>query len=213
MLGIMLNENIITQTEVTQFNSTGINSISGFFDWIQGLPEEQKQSALIVFEVFINNPYSGMPLSGPTNPAGCQLTVYKPNNYQFAKQGAVSSSTRLLKLNVDTISTNAASIQNYNNTGQFLVTANQLYSGDANNTKNLMKNKAPTCNTPWPLNFSQSGQFENKKFCRFQRGLPEYQNPISQPSPYRYYPGTVFRSNRYSQSPNTYNTTTGSAPY
>jgi hypothetical protein len=213
MLGIMLNENIITQTELTQFNSTGINSISGFFDWIQELPEEQKQSALIVFEVFINNPYSGMPLSGPTNPAGCQLTVYKPNNYQFAKQGAVSSSTRLLKLNVDTISTNAASIQNYNNTGQFLVTANQLYSGDDNNSKNLMKNKAPTCNTPWPLNFSQSGQFENKKFCRFQRGLPEYQNPISQPSPYRYYPGTVFRSNHYSQSPNTYNTTSGSSPY
>jgi hypothetical protein len=213
LLGIMLNENIITQTEVDQFNSTGINSIQGFFDWIQGLPTGQKEPALVVFEVFINNPYWGMPPSGPTNPAGCQLTVYKPNNYQFAKQGAVSSSTRLLKLNVDTISTNAASIQNYNNTGQFLVNANQLYAGDANNTKNLMKNKAPSCNTPWPLNFPQSGQFENKKFCHFQKQLPEYQNPKSQPSPYRYFPGTVFRTNRYSQSPNTYNTTTGSAAY
>jgi hypothetical protein len=213
MLGIMLNENIITQTEVDQFNSTGINSIPGFFDWIQGLPEGQKQPALVVFEVFINNPYSGMPPSGPTNPTGCQLTVYKPNNYQYAKQGAVSSSTRLLKLNVDTISTNAASIQNYNNTGQFLVTANQLYAGDANNTKNLMKNKAPICNTPWPLNFSQSGQHHNKKFCHYQDQLPEYQLPKSQPSPYRYYPGTVFRTNRYSQSPNTYNTTSGSAAY
>lgn len=213
MLGIMLNENIITQSEINAFNETGINSIQGFFNWIQGLPEGQKQSALVVFEVFINNPYWGMPPSGPTNPAGCQLTVYKPNNYQFAKQGAVSSSTRLLKLNVDTISTNAASIKNYNNTGQFLVTANQLYTGDDNNTKNLMKNKAPTCNTPWPLNFSQSGQFENKKFCHFQKGLPEYQTPLSQPSPYRYFPGTVFSTNRYSQSPNTYNTTTGTAAY
>lgn len=213
LLGIMLNENIITQTEVDQFNSTGINSIQGFFDWIQGLPTGQKEPALVVFEVFINNPYWGMPPSGPTNPAGCQLTVYKPNNYQFAKQGAVSSSTRLLKLNVDTISTNAASIQNYNNTGQFLVNANQLYAGDANNTKNLMKNKAPSCNTPWPLNFPQSGQFENKKFCHFQKQLPEYQNPKCQPSSYRYFPGTVFRTNRYSQSPNTYNTTTGSAAY
>ena len=213
MLGIMLNENIITQTEIDQFNTTGINSIQGFFDWIQGLPASQKQSALVVFEVFINNPYSGIPPSGPTNPAGCQLTVYKPNNYQFAKQGAVSSSTRLLKLNVDTISTNAASIQNYNNTGQFLVTANQLYAGDANNSKNLMKNKVPSCNTPWPLNFSQSGQHQNKKFCHYQGQLPEYQNPKSQPSPYRYFPGTVFSTNRYSQSPNTYNTTTGSAAY
>jgi hypothetical protein len=213
MLGIMLNENIITQSEVDQFRSTGINSIQGFFDWIQGLPTGQKESATVVFEVFINNPYWGMPPSGPTNPAGCQLTVYKPNNYQFAKQGAVTSSTRLLKLNVDTISTNAASIQNYNNTGQFLVTANELYAGDANNTKNLMKNKAPSCNTPWPVNFSQSGKYENKKFCHFQQQLPEYQNPKSQPSPYRYFPGTVFSTNRYSQSPNTYNTTTGSNAY
>lgn len=214
MLGIMKNENIITQTQIDEFNETGINSIPGFFDWIQGLPEGQKQSAMVVFEVFINNPYWGMPPSGPTNPAGCQLTVYKPNNYQFAKQGAVSSSTRLLKLNVDTISTNAASIQNYNNTGQFLVTANQLYAGDANNTRNLMKNKTTNqCNPQWPLNFSQSGQFQNKKFCKFQRQMPEYQNPVSQPSPYRYFPGTVFRTNRYSQSPSTYNTTTGSAAY
>jgi hypothetical protein len=213
MLGIMLNEGIITQTEIDQFNSTGINSLPGFFDWIQGLPEGQKQSATVVFEVFINNPYSGMPLSGPTNPAGCQLTVYKPNNYQFAKQGAVSSSTRLLKLNVDTISTNAASIQNYNNTGEQLVTANELYAGDNNNVKNLLKNKAPTCNTPWPLNFSQSGRHQNKKFCHYQQQLPEYQNPKSQPSPYRYFRSTVFNTNRYSQSPNTYNTTTGSAAY
>jgi len=213
MLAIMLNENIITQAEFEAFEKTGINSIQGFFDWIQGLPEGQRQSATVVFEVFINNPYWGMPPSGPTNPAGCQLTVYKPNNYQFAKQGAVSSSTRLLKLNVDTISTNAASIQNYNNTGPLLVTANQLYAGDANNVVNLNKNKAPTCNTPWPLNFRQSGQFQNKKYCRFQRQLPQYQNPLSQPSPYRYYPGTIISTNHFSQSPNTYNTTSGSAPY
>jgi hypothetical protein len=213
MLGIMLNENIITQEQVTEFNSTSINSITGFFDWIQTLPETQRQSANVVFKVFIDNPYTGMPLSGPTNPAGCQLTVYKPNNYQFAKQGAVSSSTRILKLNVNTISTNAASIQNYNNTGQQLVTANQLYAGDANNYRNLLKNKAPTCNTPWPLNFSQSGQFQNKKFCNYAKQMPEYNYQKSQQSPYRFYPGTVFSSNHYSQSPNTYNTTGGSAPY
>jgi len=214
MLGIMVNENIITQSQVTEFNKTEINSIQGFFDWIQQLPESQKKSALVVFEVFINNPYWGMPPSGPTNPTGCQLTVYKPNNYQFAKQGAVSSSTRNLKLNVDTISTNAASINNYNNLGQQLVTANELYAGNANNYSNLLKNKTTTqCNPQLPLNFYQSGQFQNKKFCKYQKQLPEYQNPISQPSPYRYYPGTVFRTNYYSQSPNTYNTTTGANAY
>ena len=154
-----------------------------------------------------------MPPSGPTNPTGCQLTVYKPNNYQYAKQGAVDSSTRNLKLNVDTISTNAASIQNYNNTGPLLVSANQIYAGDDNNVSNLLKNKVTTqCNPQWPLNFSQSGPFHNKKFC-YYKTLPQYQNPKSQPSPYRYFPGTVFSSNHFSQSPNTYNTTNGSAAF
>ena len=216
MLGIMLNENIITKEQFVEFEASGINSLQGFFDWIQSLPEEQRNSANVVFEVFINNPYWGMPPSGPTNPAGCQLTVYKPNNYQYAKQGAVSSSTRLLKLNVDTISTNAASMQSYNNTGQFLVTANQLYAGDRVGpvSKNMTKNKAPPtgCGSPWPLNFSQSGQFQNKKFCRYT-SKPEYQVPISKPSPYRYFPGTVFNTNRYAQTPRKYNTTTGSKAY
>ena len=168
------------------FNTLGINSISGFFNWLNGLPDSQKDNALRVFTKFISNPYSGMPLSGPSNPVGCQLVVYKPNNYQFAKQGAVDSSTRNLKLNVDTISTNAASIQNYNNTGPLLVDANQLYAGIDPILSNLYKNKAPTCNTPWPLNFSQSGKYQNKKICHY-KSLPQYQNPVSQQSPYRYF--------------------------
>jgi hypothetical protein len=210
MLGIMLNVNIITKTEVNTFNQSGINSIQGFFNWINGLNDNQKEPALKVFTDFISNPYWGMPISGPSNPSGCQLVVYKPNNYQYAKQGAVDSSTRNLKLNVDTISTNTASIKNYNNTGSLLVNANQLYAGNNNNTINMEKNKAPTCNTPWPLNFSQSKQYQNKKICNY-KSLPQYQNPISQQSPYRYFPGTVTSSNHFSQSPNTYKTTSGTA--
>jgi hypothetical protein len=205
MLSIMVQANVLTTEDVTAFKATGINSFEGFYNWLNGLPENQKTNVIQLFNDFIRNPYWGMPLAGPSNPAGCQLTVYKPNNYQYAKQGAVSSSTRNLKLNVDTISTNAASINNYNNTGN-LVTANELYAGVDPNLINLKKNKAPGCNTPWPLNFSQSGPFQNKKFCRYKT-LPQYQNPISQPSPYRFFPGTVFSSNHFSQSPNTYNTT------
>ena len=206
MLGIMLNANIITKDQVNEFNQSGINSIQGFFNWLNVLPANQKEPALQVFTDFISNPYWGMPLSGPSNPAGCQLVTYKPNNYQFAKQGAVDSSTRNLKLNVDTISTNAASIQNYNNTGPLLVNANQLYAGIDNNRINLEKNKAPTCNAPWPLNFNRKHQ--NKKNC-YYNSLPIYQVPKSQPSPYRYYIGTVTSSNHFSQSPNTYNINTG----
>ena len=207
MISIMVNANILTPSNVTTFYALNINSIEGFFNWINGLPPNQKVPALKVFTDFISNPYWGMPLSGPSNPAGCQLTVYKPNNYQFAKQGAVSSSTRNLKLNVDTISTNAASINNYNNTGPQLVSANELYAGNNPNLINLQKNKAPGCNTPWPLNFSQSGPFQNKKFCYYKK-LPIFSVPISQPSGIKpiLYPGTVFSSNHFSQSPNTYNT-------
>lgn len=206
--GALLQQNIVTQNEVDAFMATGVNSIQGYFAWLQALPPNQSVPALQIFELFINNPYGGMP---PLNTVGCQLTTYKPNNYQFAKQGAVSSSTRLLKLNVDTISTNAASIQNNNNLGAQLVTANQLYAGDAN--PNTLKNKAPACNTPWPLNMSQSGRFQNKKFCVYLNQLPEYQVPVSQPLTYRYFPGTVFNSNHSSQSPRTYTTSTGSAVY
>ena len=206
MLEMMVYDGILTQNEVNTFNTLGINSINGFFNWINGLPDAQRVPALKVFTDFINNPYWGMPLSGPSNPAGCQLVVYKPNNYQFAKQGAVDSSTRNLKLNVDTISTNSASIQNYNNTGPQLVSANELYAGTSPNISNLLKMKSAPCNTPWPLNFSQSGKYENKKFCHY-KSLPKYQVPVSQPSPYRYYPSVVSNSNHFSQSPNTYNTT------
>jgi hypothetical protein len=48
-----------------------------------------------------------------TNSKGCSQVYYKPNNPQFAKQGAVSSSTKILKLTVDTIST--SSYKNPNN--------------------------------------------------------------------------------------------------
>ena len=49
-----------------------------------------------------------------TNTTGCKNVVYKPSNYQYATQGAVSSSNRMLKLNVDTINKNRKSIKDAN---------------------------------------------------------------------------------------------------
>ena len=207
LLSILVTKGILTPTQVLEYESlTNAYNFDALLNYLNSLPDETKVSALSEFDSFINNPYWGVPFAGPSNANGCKLTVYKPNNPQYAKQGAVSSSTRLLKLNVDTISTNAASIQNYNNTGPQLVTANELYAGSANNYANLLKNKAPTCNNPTIF------RFQNKKLCYYKK-LPEYQSSASQPSPYRYFPGTVFRSNHFSQSPNTYNTTSGSASH
>jgi len=199
LLNHLLEKDILTQAQVNAFEALEMLNFDALFEYLQSLPiESQKVAALAEFEAFISNPYWGVPFSGPSNPNGCKLTVYKPNNPQYAVQGAVLSSTRMLKLNVDTISTNAASIQRYTNRG---VNANKLYSGVDNDVANLYKNKAPNCNTPWPLNFYQSGQFQNKKLCNYQRQLPQYATPKTQPSPYRYYPGTVFSSNHFAQSP------------
>lgn len=189
LLTILLNMGILTQAQVTYYETlTNAYNFDTLFNFLNSLPANTKESALAEFKTFINNPYWGVPFAGPSNPNGCKLTVYKPNNPQFAVQGAVDSSTRMLKLNVDTISTNAAAINN------------------KNSFVNYEKNKAPNCNSPTVF------QFQNKKLC-YYKSLPEYQNPVSKPGTYRYYPSTVTSSNHYSQSPNTYNTTSGSAAY
>jgi surface protein len=53
---------------------------------------------------------SDAPHVTPSNSLGCETVQYKPNNYKYAQQGAVSSSDRLLRLNVETIDTNRANI-------------------------------------------------------------------------------------------------------
>jgi hypothetical protein len=49
-----------------------------------------------------------------SNTTGCQNVIYKPSNYQYATQGAVSSSDRMLKLNMETIDKNRKSIKDAN---------------------------------------------------------------------------------------------------
>ena len=51
--------------------------------------------------------YNNNPLNIPQN--NYCSTIYKPNNPQFARQGAVSGSTRLQKLKSDTITSNGFS--------------------------------------------------------------------------------------------------------
>ena len=76
---------------------------------------------------------------GQYDEVGCPCVVYKPNNKQFSQQGAVSCSTRLLKLNVDTISTNTASLKN---TAGTYFTVN---SGTNPALGFIYKNKSETC--------------------------------------------------------------------
>jgi hypothetical protein len=220
LLTMLLDKGIITRLQIDNFIEVSQYTFDALFVYLNSLPSNTSVAALDMFVTFINNPYWGVPFAGPSNPNGCKLTVYKPNNPQFAKQGAVSSSTRLLKLNVDTISTNAAALYPkhnngqvyYQNWGQQLVTANELYRGDDNVVSNLYKNKGQAkCTAPPPALINGRYAFQNKKVCNYQKRLPQYQVPISQPSPYRYYPGTVFSSNHYNQTPRTYVNPSGSA--
>ena len=79
---------------------------------------------------------------GQYDEVGCPCVVYKPNNKQFAQQGAVSCSTRMLKLNVETISTNTASLKN---TAGTYLNVNDLNSGSNPALGFIYKNKSETC--------------------------------------------------------------------
>jgi hypothetical protein len=51
----------------------------------------------------------GASATTPTNPGTSLQTIYKPNNAQYAKQGAVDSSDRITRLKLNTVNKNAAS--------------------------------------------------------------------------------------------------------
>ena len=139
-------------------------SINEFIQILKSfLTETQYKTVINYLYETAANPYNGSFLSGPSNPKGCAQVYYKPNNPQFAKQGGVSSSTRLLKLNVDTISTAAAQqrkLKGYN-------AAENLAINQAPNTPFIYKDKAPTCSPSTYVGnpFFFNGQKQNKKIC------------------------------------------------
>jgi hypothetical protein len=142
-----------------------------------------------IFDLVIGYLYkiSAIPtlLSGPSNPKGCSQVYYKPNNPQFAKQGGVSSSTRILKLTVDTISTAATSARKLKGANAAMSLAN----GQMPNAPFIYKDKtnigcqAQTL-TGNPYFFQ--GQHQNHKLCSKDKNV---YNKISQ---YQQY-GGIYR--------------------
>lgn len=163
MLSIMGSQGILTPEEILAFKELNNYTFDSLFNYLNSLNNE---TAIALFVDFINNPYYGVPFAGPSNPVGCKLVVYKPNNPQFAKQGAVSSSTRMLKLNVDTIQTNAASL-NRNNVNL----VNSVNNTVTPQNTTIFKNKAPICNNPTII------RFQNKKACYLTPQYNLYRQP------------------------------------
>ena len=106
-------------------------------------------------------------LNGPNNPKGCKLVVYKPSNPQFAVEGGVSSSTRTLKLTVDTISTNLSSLRKLKGAG-----AVNNYGGQPF-VPFVYKAKVPPCN---PAVYTKNG---NPKTCVRNRALDYMYKAVS----------------------------------
>jgi hypothetical protein len=192
---ILKNNNLLTTEEVANFYTLNITKLIDLFNYVNTLlPVVNREAALVLLLDFINNPYYGVPIEGPSNPKGCKLVVYKPNNYQYAQQGAVSSSNRILKLNVDTIQTNAASFSK--NDAGIPYTSSNLLNYQYNNVPFMLKNKSSKCGNP-PI-----FPFQNHKACYLSKlySTPNTPNILNQPTAFTTQQ-SAFPTNHFAQSP------------
>jgi len=152
LIAALFSDGIITQDQQTSFYESANFTMKGVYNFIQTLPQPAQSQSAAVFDTFVTNPYWGVPYTGPTNAKACNTVVYKPNNYKYATQGAVSSSTRMLKLNVNTITTNAASFKkNWN-------VSSAVYYNSSNNPF-ILKSKVAPCKSSY---YAKNG---NPKAC------------------------------------------------
>ena len=168
----LVERGIISEADFNTFRSLNISSIPNFISqFLDNLPKAKRIAAGIALDEISANPYlNSLIYAGPSNPRGCKRVYYKPNNPQFAQQGAVSSSTRILKTNVDTISTNAANIRRLRGAG---AAASSLISGGVSpDVPFIYKFKAPTCQPQTYIGnpFFFQGQHQNKKICSKPNG-------------------------------------------
>ena len=161
LLRSLLEANYITQTEYNTINGSGTLSVQTLTSSLQNILTKEQYTLVIEYlSKVAANPYIG-------SKKGCSQVYYKPNNPQFAKQGGVSSSTRILKLTVDTINTIAYN-QRKLKTVNPANTATAIQYGFNPNTPYIYKDKVAHCQaqtyTGNPFFFQ--GQHQNKNICR-----------------------------------------------
>lgn len=157
MVGIMVQTGVMSSAEVARFIQSKITTLLQFMACINTL--NNKSAAMDIYNNYITNPYYGMPATGPRAIKTCKQVVYKPSNYQFATQGAVSSSTRMLKLNVSTIQTNLAGYNRDQKQGIYLGNGANLNPSGQPAIPFLYKNKAQGCNQEIQI------RYQNPKSC------------------------------------------------
>jgi hypothetical protein len=172
----LLDAGFISQVEYDSLIGTSPISVETFIYSLQNiLTNEQYKIVIDYLYQLAANPYNGSVVSGPSNPKGCSQVYYKPNNPQFAKQGAVSSSTRILKLTVDTINTSAYN-QRKLKSGNPSNTATAIQYGFDPNIPFIYKDKVPSCQAQTFIGnpFFFQGQHQNKLICRAKTNGAEY---------------------------------------
>jgi len=155
---LLNNDGLFSNSDITNFYNLQITTIQQFVSFISNLNSGKSAQAAIIFRNFITNPYYGMALTGPSNPNGCKLVVYKPSNPQFAVQGSVSSSARTYKLGLTTIEINV------NNSNALRGSpSTHDYPGEQPFVPFIYKSKVEKCNPALPIIFRQVSY--NPKTC------------------------------------------------
>ena len=203
----LFDAGFISEAEYNTLIGASPLSVETFISSLQNiLTQEQYKIVIEYLYQLAANPYNGSVVSGPSNPKGCSQVYYKPNNPQFAKQGGVSSSTRTLKLTVDTINTAA-----YRGRKNPANTATAIQYGFNPNIAYIYKDKVPPCQpqtyTGNPFFFQ--GQHQNKLICKQRTTGAEYHNynSINQGSAGNHIGATQNRGRGYANKSQISNTT------
>lgn len=182
----LLDVGYISKTEYDVLIGGPSISVQSFISSLQTIltPEQYKIVIDYMYQLAAN-PYNGSVVSGPSNPKGCSQVYYKPNNPQFAQQGGVSSSTRTLKLNVDTITTSAARNRRLRSSSASSASPNSSF---------IYKDKVPQCQaqtyTGNPFFFQ--GQHQNKLICKANgNGMRSTYNSVNNHSAGNYIGSTL----------------------
>jgi len=139
---LLNNAGLFDNDDLQTYQQLQIQTIQKFAQFLQTLHSGKTQQAVQLFYNFISNPYTGVAVSGPNNPRGCKLVVYKPSNPQFATQGGVMASARTLKLAVTTVEKNVAEQNRWKRQGATNSAANP---GGLPSTPLIYKNKVQKC--------------------------------------------------------------------
>jgi hypothetical protein len=161
LLETLFKSNYITESEYNQIINEESLTTQKFITSLQNILTNEEYNNLIDYLYKLAaNPYNERIVSSKK---GCSQVYYKPNNPQFAKQGGVSSSTRTLKLVVDTI--NTSSYKNKPNPSNI---STAIQYGFETNTPFIYKDKVPKCNLQTYIGnpFFFQGQHPNKNLCK-----------------------------------------------